>query len=195
MGKRMGTKKEWEEFRKEILELVILYKLVNEYSSLSDKHIKLIGSFYYSSRKNTVKAFYIQLGFILSNGCPTLKNFVSPEEFSSLYELYKKRKLKEIRDKRITHNLKTKIKQQEPLSQDDVDLVFNKVIEVSKQVDEEFNDPFHYDSVLNGEGIKSLIPLIENSIKLIDLENQILNNDFKASVEMDVVSGEIKLIK
>ncbi|MEX1192430.1 MAG: hypothetical protein WEA99_10695 [Brumimicrobium sp.] len=196
MVKRKYTKKDWEEFRKEILDLVILYNHVNEYSQFTKDQIEIIQSFYFLSRKQAIGSFYIKLGLIIdkSNGNTCLFNFLDHDRYESLRMLYKE-KVKIIRDNLFAHHNLKKAKQVDQITNEEIDFLFNEIIKSAEIIDKKFNDPFHYSFVSNSDGIKSLIPIINESFELGKLKNELIENDFKGRVELGIQDGKIRLLK
>ena len=192
MAKQEYGKEGWNEFRKEILQLVMLYKQVKEYTDFDKTKINYIKTFFYLSRDNAIASFFIKVGFVISDGSPTLRNFLSTEEMLELLNVYQP-KVQLIRDKVYAHNNKTKFPRTFKLTNDDVDEVYNKIISLSQQIDSRFEESYIYEWINGYEGIKSLEHIIESSNKYHELHEQILANGLKAYVEMSITSGELKI--
>lgn len=68
MKKKSYEKAEWQEFRKEVLELVRLYHQVKEYSEFDKDKIEYIKNFFHSSRSQAITSFFIKVGFLVTDG-------------------------------------------------------------------------------------------------------------------------------
>lgn len=184
MAKKTYSKEDWFEFRKEILELVMLYKQIKEFTNFDINKIELIESFFHLSRKNAITSFYIKLGFLMSNGKPTFKDFLSHEDFNDLNGTYKL-KLKDIRDKVYAHNAKSQLPSSLQILNEDVDLLYTMIISYAEKIDQKYEETFYYHDVINSEGIRSIEYFISNSIKYNELQEELLNIGNKAEVEMN----------
>lgn len=195
MGNKVYGKIEWQEFRKEILELVILYHHVKEYANFKTDRIKYIESFFHLSRKQAITSFFIKVGFlVLKDGNPSLFNFLSEDSYSELYKLYEP-KFRVIRNKYYAHSDKAHEKLKAiTLTNDDIEDVYSKIISLAQEIDAKYNDSFNYDMVSNARGIKSIEHFIEKSIELNDLKKSLLEHNFKAKVELEIMSGKIKIL-
>ena len=194
MKKELNGKTEWQEFRNEILELVILYQHVKEFSEFDKKKIDYIKNFFYSSKKQAITSFFIKVGFLLNNGTPSLKNFMPIEDYNTLYQLYKS-KIKSVRDFIFAHNLKQKIDKKFTLFNEDIDNLYTKIISSAKEIDKRFNENWSYDFVHNADGIKSIESLIDDVLELENLKDQLLNTSLNAKVELVITTGKIKIIE
>jgi hypothetical protein len=188
------SEKDWNEFRNEVFELVMIYHQVKEYSNFDPDKIKNIKSFFFLSKRNAITAFFIKVGFILSNGITTLKDFIDDEKFKHVSMIYRA-KLQLIRNKIYAHNAKSDKRLTEfSLSNEDVDLLFNQIITLSKEVDKEFQVEFNYDFVIGAEGIKSLENIIESSNDLIILKKKLMTLGYQAKVKLDISTGKLNVI-
>lgn len=185
-------REDWQIFRKEILELVMLYSQLKEYANFNRNMIKQIESFFYLSHNNTIASFFIKFGFILDDGTPTLRNFLSKEDIDELRQSYEP-KIKRRRDKFYAHNNKSSLASLN-ISTDEIDELYNKIISKCEKIDLMYNEPYQYSRVHGAEGIQSIEYLIENSNKFFDLQEKLIANDFEATVKLDIQSGEV-LIK
>jgi hypothetical protein len=194
MGKKEYGKAEWQEFRNEVLELVILNHHVKEYSEFDKDKIEYIKSFFHLSKKQTITAFFIKVGFLLTDGRPTLKDFLSKEEHDELMLIYNS-KVGLVRNKLYAHNAKTDKKMKNvTLSNEDVEELYSKIISSAKDIDKKFDDLMFYDFVSNADGIKSIESFIACSIELRNLKSALIKNDFKANVELGIMDGKIKIV-
>jgi hypothetical protein len=194
MTKKIYNKEDWQEFRKEVLELVILYCQVKEYSTFDKDKIEYVKSFFYISQRNAITAFFIKVGFLVTNGTPTLKNFISKETYDDLILLYNK-KVGLVRDKMYAHNAKSDKKMKDfSLSNEDVEEVYSKIISLAQEIDEKYDDRYAYEFINNAEGIKSISYYIERSIELDSLKKSIRDLGYKASVELSITTGKIKIV-
>jgi hypothetical protein len=188
-------KEDWKEFRNEILELVILYNHVKEYSDFDKNKIEYIKSFFHLSRKQAITSFFIKVGFLVTDGSPTLKNFLGKEDYDELMKIYIS-KVGLVRDKLYAHNAKTDGKMKNfTLSNGDVEELYTNIISSAQAVDNKFDDRFHYDFVHNTDGIKSIESYIADSIELDTLKHALRTHDFKANVELEIMSGKIKIVE
>jgi hypothetical protein len=194
MAKQEYGKEGWSEFRKEILQLVMLYKQVKEYTDFDKTKINCIKTFFYLSRDNAIASFFIKVGFVISDGSPTLRNFLSTEEMLELLNVYQP-KVQLIRNKVYAHNNKTKLPRTFKLTNNDVEEVYNKIISLSQQIDSRFEQSYIYEWINGYEGIKSLEHIIESSNKYHELHEQVRANGLKAYVEMSITSGELKIFQ
>lgn len=193
MAKKEISKEGWQEFRNEILELVILYHHVKEYADFDKEKIKYFESFFHLSRKQAITSFFIKVGFLISNGSPTLKDFLLADDYSGLLNLYKP-KVKQVRDFWHSHNLKSKLPLNFTISNGDIEVVYSKIISLAQEIDKKYNDSYNYEMVSNAGGIKSIEHLIERSIELNDLKKSLLEQNFKAKVELEIMSGKINIL-
>lgn len=195
MGKKVYGKTEWQEFRNEILELVILYHHVKEYSEFDKYKIEYIKSFSHLSKKHAITSFFIKVGFLVTHGRPTLKDFLSKEEHNELMLIYNS-KVGLVRNKLYAHNAKTdKNLKNFTLSYEDVEELYSKIISSAKQIDKKQEDSFVYDFVYNADGIKSIESLIDYSIELDKLKDELMEHGFKANVELGIMDGKIKIVE
>lgn len=192
MGKTEYSITEWKEFRNEILDLVNLYHHVKEYADFDTDKIKYIERFFHLSRKQAITSFFIKVGFLISNGTPTLKDFLSYDDYNELFRLYES-KVKKICDLLYAHNLKSKLPLNYTLSNSDVEEMYAKIIATAKTIDQNFEEPYSYDFVLNADGIKSIESLIDRTIELKKLKDELIKSNFKAKVELGIYDGKIKI--
>lgn len=190
MAKKIYGKEDWEIFRGHVLDLVILYKHVKEFAFFDVEKLQYIPSFFFLSQKNAITSFYIKLGFLLSNGKPTFKNFLSHDDYNDLNGIYKS-KLKDIRDKVYAHNIKTELPDDFRISDDDVDLLYSKIISFAEALDEKYDDIYNYDFVGNTDGIKSIEPFIQSSIELDIIQSALIENGYKGTFELNLRTGKI----
>lgn len=195
MAKKEFDKEDWQEFRKEILELVILYHHVKEYSEFDIDKIEYIKSFFHLSKKQAITAFFIKVGFLVTNGSPTLRNFLEKEDYDELIKVYIS-KVGLVRDKLYAHNAKTDGKMKNfTLSNEDVEELYTYIISSAQAVDNKFDDRFLYDFVHNADGIKSIESIIDDTIELDTLKQDLRAHDFKANVELEIMTGKIKIVE
>lgn len=195
MAKKAYGNEDWQEFRKEILRLVILYHHVKEYSEFDTNKIEYIKSFFYLSKTHAITAFFIKVGFLVTNGRPTLKNFLSVRDYNELIQIYNS-KVGLVRDKLYAHNAKSDVKMKNfTLSNDDVEEMYAKIISSAQDIDKKFDDVFIYEFVSNADGIKSIESMIDDSIELEKLKDALMECDFKANVELGIMSGKIKIVE
>lgn len=195
MAKKVYGKEDWIEFRKEVLDLVILYQQVKEYAEFDRNKIGFIESFFYLSKRNAITAFFIKVGFLVTSGRPTLKDFVSDENYNELIRIYNS-KVGLVRDKLYAHNAKTDGKMKNfTLSNEDIDELYTKIISSAQGIDNKFDDRFIYDFVHNADGIKSIESFIDDSIELDALKDALMTRHFKANVELEIMSGKIKIVE
>lgn len=193
MNKKIYDKEDWQEFRKEIFELVILYNQVKEYSCFDKDKIEFVKSFFYLSQRNAITSFFIKVGFLITDGIPTLKNFIPKDTYGVLISLYNK-KVGLVRNKIYAHNAKSdKIMNGFSLSNEDVEEVYYKIISLAQEIDRKHNDLKVYEFVLNTDGIKSIEHLIQDSMELTELKKNIRNKGFKSNVELEIMTGKIKI--
>lgn len=193
MVKKVYGKAEWQEFRNEILDLVTIYHQVKEYSEFDKDKIEHIKSFFHLSKKQAITSFFIKVGFLLKNGAPTFKDFITTEHYNTLFQLYDS-KIKSVRDYLFAHNLKQKLDENFTLSNKDIDDLYATFISTAKEIDQRFEDPWIYDFVHNADGIKSIESLIDDSIELHNLKSALVQNDFKANVELEIMNGKIIIL-
>lgn len=195
MAKKEFSKEDWQEFRKEVLDLVILYNHVKEYAEFDKNKIEYINSFFHLSRKQAITSFFIKVGFLVTDGSPTLKNFLGKEDYDELMKIYFS-KVGLVRDKLYAHNAKTDGKMKNfTLSNEDVEELYTNIISSAQAVDNKFDDRFLYDFVHNADGIKSIESYIADSIELDTLKHALRTHDFKAKVELEIMSGKIKIVE
>lgn len=195
MSKIEFDKEDWLEFRNEIIELVILYHQVKEYLEFDKDNIEYIKSFFHLSKKQAITAFFIKVGFLVTDGSPTLKNFLGKEDYDELMKIYIS-KVGLVRDKLYAHNAKTDRKMKNfTLSNEDVEVLYAKIILLAKEIDEKYNDSCNYEMVSNAGGIKSIEHFIERSIELKELKQSIIEQGYKASVELSISTGKIKIVE
>jgi hypothetical protein len=195
MGKKEFDFAEWQEFRKEVFELVILYHHVKEYSAFDKDKIEYINSFFHLSRQQAITSFFIKVGFLLmKDGNPSLFNFMTIGDYNKLFEFYEP-KIRIIRNKFYAHSDKSHEKLKAiALANKDVDDLYNKLISSAVEIDLKFNDSCRYNMVHNANGINSIESIIDCCIELNNLKSAIMNNDYKANVELDIMSGKIKIV-
>lgn len=197
MVKKNYGKEDWIEFRNEILDLVSLYHQVKEFSAFDKNKIQFIESFFYLSKRNAITAFFIKVGFLISNGTPTFKDFLSEDTYSELFKIYDP-KIKTLRDKYYAHNVKTHESLKNlNLANDDVEELYAKIISSAQEIDKKYEDAFVYDFVVNSDGIKSIESIIDDSNELDILKDALAlsANNFRANVEMDMISSKIKIVE
>ena len=193
MEKKVYGKAEWKVFRKEILELVILYHHVKEYSEFDKDKIEYIKSFFLLSKKQAITAFFIKVGFLVTSGSPTIRNFHIKDDYDELMKIYNS-KVGLVRDKLYAHNAKTDVKMKNfTLSNEEVEELYTKIITLAKDIDKEFDDYFTYDFVHNVDGIKSIESFIDDSIELINLKKQIRYAGYQATANLGIMDGKIKI--
>lgn len=193
MNKKIYDKEDWQEFRKEILELVMLYNQVKEYSDFTKDKIEYIKSLFFLSQRNAITAFFIKVGFLVTDGVPSLKNFLSKESIDELIVLYNK-KVGLVRNKIYAHNAKSdKIMNGFSLSNEDVEEVYYKIISLAQEIDRKHNDLKVYEFISNADGIKSIEHLIQDSMELTELKKKIRSKGFKSNVELEIMTGKIKI--
>lgn len=195
MAKNVYGKEDWLDFRNEILDLVILYNQIKEYSEFDKNKIEFIKSFFYLSKRNAITAFFIKVGFLVTNGLPTLKNFLSKEDYDKIIQIYNL-KVGLVRDKWYAHNVKSgKQMKNFTLSNDDVEEIYTKIISLAQEIDKSYDDMLCYDFVANSDGIKSIESIINDSIELDNLKDDLMECDFKGNVELGIMSGKIKFLE
>jgi hypothetical protein len=194
MVKKVYGKSDWQEFRKEILELVILYHHVKEFSEFDKDKIEYIKSFFYLSKKQAITAFFIKVGFLITQGTPTLKNFLGKEDYDELMKIYTS-KVGLVRDKLYAHNAKTDKKMTNfSLSNNDMEDMYGKIISSAQDIDKKFEDTCIYSFVYNSDGIKSIESLIANCIELRNLKSELRKHNYKALVELGIMDGKINIL-
>ncbi len=194
MAKKEYGVDDWRKFREEILQLVILYKQIKEYTDFDESKIVYIKSFFHLSRNNAISAFFIKVGFLIKNGSPTLHDFLSEEDFLELFKIYTP-KVQKIRDKVYAHNNKAVLPPDFRITNEDVEEVYSKIISLAEKMDSSYGESFLYDFVTGADGIKSIESLIDDSNKWHELINKLLENDFNVNIEMDIRTGELKISK
>lgn len=195
MEKKVYGKAEWKEFRNEILELVILYHHVKEYSEFDKDKIDYIKSFFHLSKKQAITAFFIKVGFLVTDGSPTLGNFLGKEDYDELMKIYNS-KVGLVRNKLYAHNAKTDGKMKNfTLSNEDVEELYTKIISHAQAIDNNIEDQFLYDFVNNADGIKSIESFIDDSIELYNLKRNLRDGEFKANIELGIMDGKIKIVE
>lgn len=192
MGKKVYGKTEWLEFRHEIIELVILYHHVKEYAEFDKEKIKYVERFFHLSRKQAITSFFIKVGFLMSYGTPSLKDFLL-DDYDELFQLYDS-KVKKNRDLLHAHNLKTKLPANYTLSNNDVEELYAKIIAASKMIDKNFDESYKYEFVSSADGIKSIESLIDRNIELKNLKDELIKSNFKATIELGILDGKIKMV-
>lgn len=150
MAKKEYGIEDWRKFREEILQLVILYKQIKEYSDFDESKIKYIKSFFHLSRNNAISTFFIKVGFLIKNGSPTLHDFLSDEDFLELFKIYNP-KVQKIRDKVYAHNSKAVLPPNFRITNDDVDEVYSKIISLAKKMDSSFGEAYLYEYIIDYE--------------------------------------------
>ncbi|WP_300665170.1 hypothetical protein [Fluviicola sp.] len=191
MAKKEYEKEDWQIFRGEILELVILYNQIKEYSDFDKDLAKHIKSFFFLSRNNAIAAFFIKVGFVLEDGTPTLRNFLSEEDILELLDSYRP-KIKRIRDKFYAHNNKASVASVK-LTNEEVDELYNKIISKCQKIDDKYDDSYVYSFVGNSEGIKSIKHIIEASNELFDLKESVIATNLEATLKMDRLTGKFHI--
>lgn len=188
MAKKEYGKEDWQTFREEIFELVVLYNQIKEYSKFDIELAKYIKSFFISSKNNAIAAFFIKVGFVLADGTPTLRNFLSEEDILELLESYRP-KIQLIRDKFYAHNNKHVVASLK-LTNEEVDELYNKIISKCQKIDDKYEDPWVYSFVGNSEGIKSIEHIIRASNELFELKESVIATNLEASLKMDRLTGK-----
>lgn len=194
---KKNTKEDWLEFRQNILLLQGLYKQVLCFSEVYKENQKEIDDnikeYYQFSRNNALCAFFIKTGFLIANGQPTLKTFMSHEDYNKLNSLYKN-KIKTVRDGIYAHNSKSKVKQ---ITDDDVQTLMSEIIKAAKIIDESFGEiSVHYEELFGDYTIENIIPLIKSKNELFALKKEILEKGGKAQVEFNIsTNGKFKIIE
>jgi hypothetical protein len=195
MGKKVYGKAEWQEFRNEILEMVILYHHVKEFSEFDKDKIEYIKSFFHLSKKQAITAFFIKVGFLVTDGTPTLRNFLGKEDYDELMKIYIS-KVGLVRDKLYAHNAKTDEKMTNfSLSNKDIEEMYCKIISSARDIDKKFDDLMIYDFVSNADGIKSIEALIDVSIEMDKLKDELMEHGFRSNVELGIMNGKIKIVE
>lgn len=191
--KNISDKEEWRKFREEILELVMLYSQINEFSIFDQAKIEYIPSFFIFSRNNAIAAFYIKFGFLITDGQPTFRNFLEKKDYDELALLYRE-KIGIIRDKFYAHNVKSdKNLKSIDLTNKDIDDLYKLLINFSKKIDAKYNETFCYDSVHGAEGILSIDSIIQDSIELERLKEQLASNGYQATVRINLETWKIEV--
>lgn len=192
--KKFETKEDWEKFRNKILELIMIYNQVKEFSECIEKNIEqveIIKNYFGLARENAICAFYIKLGAIMTNGKPSLKTFLAHADYEFINKMYKNG-LKDIRDKVYAHNVSTF--KRESIANEKVDDLISTIIKKAKEVDEKFNEEdisIYYDEIFGNDGIKSILPFIHHSKELQKIKDQLIDLNFYGMVKLDFQSGNI----
>jgi hypothetical protein len=194
MEKKVYGKSDWQEFRKEILELVILYHHVKEYSEFDKDKIEYIKSFFHLSKKQAITSFFIKVGFLVTEGTTTLRNFLRKEDYDVLMKIYIS-KVGLVRDKLYAHNARTDKKMKGfSLKNEDVDFVYNQIISLSTEVDKKFDEDYYYNDINGSEGVSSIEYLMDSFQEFQQFKRKLRELGFQAKVKLDVSTGNVEII-
>lgn len=191
MGKKPYGLNDWLKFRDEILDLIVIYSHLREYESLEKKYLELAPVFIHNCRIYTLRSLIVKFGFLLTNGKPTFIDFLDNNEFIDLKSLYEG-KVKLLRDQRVSHNVKYKDASLE-LTCNDIEILFNKLIQKAKGVDDKFGENFNYDFVHEARGISSLIPILDDSIELESIKEYLYSNNCESVVRINPKNNKIDI--
>ncbi len=191
MGKKPYGLNDWLKFRDEILDLIVIYSHLREYEMLEEKHLELAPEFIHFSRIYTLRSLLIKFGFLLTNVKPTFYDFLEKKDFEQLKSLYEG-KVKSIRDFRVAHNVQSKHSSTE-ITLEDIEILFNKLIQKAKGVDDKFGENFNYDFVHGALGICSLIPILDDSIELESIKEHLYSNNCESVVRINPKNNKIDI--
>ncbi len=192
--KNISDKEDWIKFREEILELVMLYSQINEFSIFDRGKVDYISSFFMFCRNNAIAAFYFKFGFLITDGKPTFSNFLEKKDYDELALLYRE-KIGIIRDKFYAHNVKSDINLKSiDLTNKDIDDLYKLLINFSKKIDAKYNETFCYDSVHGAEGILSIDSIIQDSIELERLKEQLAATGSRGKVIINNETWKIEIV-
>lgn len=192
--KKIYDKEDWIKFREEILELVMLYSQINEFSIFDRGKVDYISSFFMFCRNNAIAAFYFKFEFLITDGKPTFSNFLEKKDYDELALLYRE-KIGIIRDKFYAHNVKSdKNLKSIDLTNKDIDDLYKLLINFSKKIDAKYNETFCYDSVHGAEGILSIDSIIQDSIELERLKEQLAATGSRGKVIINNETWKIEIV-
>jgi hypothetical protein len=191
--KKQSTIKDWEKFRDEIFQLVILHIQIMEYFKFDKK--EYIPMFFELSKNNAISSFFIQCGLIMRDGKPCIKNFLNNDEYSSLNDLFSNNILT-IRNKYYAHYDKDNSYLKDALSNltnTEIDIFYNKIIDISKKLDIKYGlTNTEYEYVAGCRGISVLDSIIDSDLILKNIKLNVLKNkNKKITIYIEIQSGKL----